>query len=364
MIFKTKQPILLSSLQLASGLAKSNSQTPILSNALFDLKKDKLTIKATDLNFGVEIVVDGEGGGEEEINIAVPVGQLLEYVQTLSSQEIEIEFNEKKIVVKQGLSRANIPAIDAKEFPRFSPEKMEEGIELDMGELNGAIRKSSISIAEDDGRPLLAGLLLRAKEGKIQIVGTDGYRMGLSEISFSGQWPQDVLIPAKALVGLLKGEEKGKVVMGVDKKNNQLWIKLNNKTIVGRLLQGDFPDFNKIMASTFSTKIKIDREMLLKGVQQVAVFARQNANVINIEIGDRISLSAQATYAGSGNAEIDAQINGEPVSIAFNFRYLKDYLSIIGEGDVEIGINGSFAPVRFLSGSAVGFTHIIMPVKI
>ncbi len=131
-----------------------------------------------------------------------------------------------------------------------------------------------------------------------------------------------------------------------------------------RLLQGDYPPFEKIIPTTHTTRIEVGKEAFLQGVQQMAVFARQNANTVTMEVEKSLKLATQASYIGSGSTEAEAKVEGEPMKVAFNYRYLRDYLAAVEDGLVTIILNGPLAPVKLLSAGATHFLHIIMPVKV
>ena len=197
----------------------------------------------------------------------------------------------------------------------------------------------------------------------MQLVGTDGYRLGLEIVEMSGDWGDSVVIPAKNLMSLLKAVDGNSVEIGIDKKSGQVWAGNSSFFACQRLLQGDFPDFERILPSSFLTSVDVARDDFLKAVQQLSGFASHNSNIIYLNIDKGISFSTKDGQMGSGSVEIDARVEGDPVSIAFNYRYLREYLSVIGDGEVNIIFNGSLAPVRFIAKSSPQFLHIIMPVK-
>mgnify|MGYP000941013132 CR=1 FL=1 len=358
------QTDLVKALQAAVTLTKANAQLPVLSNALLSFQKDKATLKATDLSSGIslDLTINGEGEGK----ILVPVAQFLEYVQTLSSGEVGIVIGKNSLKVSQEGSSATFPQIDASEFPDFSPEKVKRVIRVKSDIFLDALKKAMVAVAIDDSRPTLTGILFRMQpeEKRLQVVGTDGYRLSVCSVSFEGDWEKDMVIPAKQLASLVRGEGGDVVEMGFDGSNNQAWLQSGDRTMVVRLLQGEFPNFSKIIPQTSTTEVAIDREVLLQGVQQTSVFARQNANIVKMDVAKEITLSTQDGISGSSRVVLDAKIEGEPLLVAFNYRYLREYLAAMGKGDVLFSFNGSEAPVKLIPSNEPAFLHIIMPVKL
>ncbi|MGI5828388.1 MAG: DNA polymerase III subunit beta [Patescibacteria group bacterium] len=363
MEIQVSQPQLLKALHTVTGLARPNMQLPVLSNVLLDVGGGSMILKATDLNSGVSQRIDVIGDGSTKM--LVSAAQFFEYVQTLLPEPLAISNKAGSLVIEQGGSRASLPLAEADEYPDFSPDQTSKGAEMEATPLLESIKKSMVAVAEDDGRPILTGLLFKRdkKGGLLNIVGTDGYRLSVCAVKYKGEWERDLLVPAKSLNSLLKGVETESVEVGFDSKNNQVWLRAGERSIVLRLLEGDFPDFGRIIPVNHATEVVVDRDAFARAVQQSAVFARQNANVVRIGIEKTLCLSAQGGYIGSSSVEVDAKISGEGLSAAFNYRYLREYLAVLGDGDVSIAFNGPLAPVKFVANSDPTFTHIIMPVK-
>jgi DNA polymerase-3 subunit beta len=346
------------------GLTRSNLQLPILNSALFELKSKKMTIKATDLNAGICIDLNVENN--EDGKFLLPVAQLLEYIQTLPSGNLRLVVDKSKITIQIKGSSAELSLSDSTEYPEFPFSIGDSGVEVEAEKLNTGLKKVAIAITEDNSRPILGGFLFKVvgEEKKIQIVGTDGYRLSLIGIPYTGDWSEDFLVGAKSLMTILKGFEGKEVVFGIDKKNNQIWLKSGECRAVIRLLSGNFPEYSRIIPSDCSTKIVFSKDELYQAIQQTAVFARQNANIVKLGVGEKVTFSTQSGYSGSSEVEVGCKKDGDDLVVGFNYRYLKEYLSIVGDGEISLQFNGSLAPVKLSSDIDKEFTHIIMPVKL
>lgn len=361
MKIKIEKKLIAQALQDTTILTKGNISLPILANVFIESSGKGVVLKSTDLSSGITFFCEAEVIEEGEMCISGV--NFSEYINTLENGEILLQSNKEELLVEQKGSRAKFGLVSSSEYPNFLPELKKNIIEVDSRELGLAIKKSVISVSIDDSRPVLTGLLFKKKkEGEMMLVGTDGYRLSISGFKYKGEWNRDVLVPAKPLNMLFK--EEGMVKIGYDEKGSQIVIEGESKSILIRVIQGDYPNFVKIIPENENTIIRVAYEDLLRGVLQTAVFARQNANIVRFEVKKKLKLSTQTGYVGSGEAEIEAKITGEEVLTAFNFRYLKEFLASQKGEEIEIFMNGPLSPVKLTIDNDRDFLHIIMPVKI
>jgi len=363
MKIKISKNELIEPLTVATGLCRKASAMPALSSVLFLMKEEGLEIKATDLNSAMSQVIGAELVEGKEGSFGVNGALLLEYLQNLEPGEISLTLKGEWVMIEQGGSKAKIPLVKTDEYPDFEINERNLGVKIKTEDLNQAVKRALISVSSDESRPILEGIYFKKKKERVLVVGTDGYRLSVSEIDYQGEWSEDVLISAKSVAELIKGMKDEWIELGVDKKNNQVIVKNSKRRLGFRLIIGDYPNFEKIIPEGGLTKVEIDKDSFSSMVAQVSVFARQNANIIKMDIGKKMKLSTQSGYSGIGEVVGDCAIKGEEVSIAFNYRYLKEWLTLVKEGEVRMVINGSLSPVKFYS-SESDFCHIIMPVKI
>jgi DNA polymerase-3 subunit beta len=358
---KVAQGDLLNAIVQVSRVIKIQAQLPILSCVVFEYGDNLLVVSGTDMQAGMRSEVRCKCSGKGKI--ALVMSQFLEFFQNLSKQECTLDVSEDKVVVKQGQSRAVFALTPIVDYPDVVFEESKKNIEVDGEAFSEALKKAGFAVAQEDSRPVLTGLLMQQVKEKLRLVGTDGYRLSVVEIDANEELGRDMLVPTKILKSVLKGFDSEKIKLGFDGANSQVWFKGKENFVFIRLLQGDFPDYGKIMPKSFQTKIIVRKEDLLQAVKQLAVFAKMNANIINWSVGKNLELATQAQSGGEGAVSVDVEFEGEEVKLAFNFRYLLDYLQVINGEDIEVQLNGPLAPVLFRSKEDEGFEHVIMPVK-
>lgn len=364
MIIKTQQKDLINALILTSGFAKNNSQLPILNNVFIKIDKKVMEIQATDLIAATKVRIGVIG--EDSLEFLIQANNLLEYLQALNSGEVTMDIAEDKLTVSQIGSKAKFPLIKAGDFPQIKLNQKLVGIKVIGEEFLNAIRWASIAVSIEDNRPALTGLLFQKKDNGngLMIVGSDGYRLSVADIRFKGDFDGSVLIPCKSLLSIAKEIGNTEVEIFIDRKTNQAYFSASNILVAIRLISEEFPNFKKILPETFQTSVEVEYGDLSSVIKQVSIFARQNANIIKLEIAEKIKISSQEGYAGSGYGELDCKFEGEKLGLGFNFRYLQDYLRSINDGLIKIGFNGQLAPVKLTSEQKPSYIHVIMPVKL
>jgi DNA polymerase-3 subunit beta len=222
--------------------------------------------------------------------------------------------------------------------------------------------------ATDEGRPLLTGVKLVKKDGGITVIATDGYRLSLKKLDLPIEGDLDIVIPARALSEVVKisSEEKeaGSVTM-VQNEDGQLVFVVGDNEIHTRAIAGDYPNIEKIIPKTHNTRVLMDSVGLTRAVKSAAVFARDNANILRLHIENQsVTVSANTPQVGENHVEMEAKVDGEGGDIAFNSRFLLEFLNgFIGE-EVLFEMTGSLNPGVFRKPKDESYLHIVMPVRV
>jgi len=357
-------------LAMVSRSVASKPQVPVLANILFRGTKNGLELSATNLETGVRLIVAGKV--DEGFEMTIPSRQLTEFVAGMPSGQVELELNEGKMKIKGSKFRAELSGISASEFPVIPVAAGDAEVTVGKKEWVESLEKVVFAAATDEGRPVLTGVLIEASEEGLVCVATDGYRMSKVEVKpqAASHKPQaqKLIIPARAVAELLRlcGESEAKEIkVWVTREANQVIFKVGDIELVSRLIEGNFPDYNKIIPQNSSTSVIADREELVRGVKLASVFARESANIIKFNVQDAlINISANSPQLGSDEGEVEAKITGDNIEIAFNFRYVMDFLNNVDSSEVEFNSSGPLAPGVWKGVGKEMFLHVIMPVRI
>jgi DNA polymerase-3 subunit beta len=224
------------------------------------------------------------------------------------------------------------------------------------------------SAASDEGRPILTGIKIKEDGEETLLAATDGYRLSTKKIVLPLKKFVDAVIPARTLSEVLKiaNEEKEEKTVYVGKTpDGQVGFMVGDTTIFTRLLDGEYPNFDRIIPKTFTTRVLIDKEPFARAVRSAAIFAKDNANIVRVVLDkQKIVVSANAPQVGENKVELDAKIDGDGGEIAFNSRFLVEFLANLAESEFVFEMTGALNPGVFKLVKDESFLHIIMPVRV
>ncbi len=374
MKLKLLQEDLNKNLSITSRFVASRPQLPILANILFSAEKNnKLFLTATNLEIGI---CCGLGAKVETTGkLAIPAKEISEFVSYLSVGKLTLESKKKtqiKIISPSGESL--FTGMDPAEFPKIPSINEDEAVSLPMKGMIEAVNQVGFAVAGDDTRPVLGAINWQFTTSGYRMVATDGYRLSLKNVSGvkikvnAKNGKTTFLIPARSLaeiVRLAAGQDKIKV--GLTKDGNQVIFLLPDLQLTSRLIEGEFPDYEKIIPSQTKTKVVLEKEEFLQAVKIASVFARESANVVKFSLKDnRMTISANAPSVGENKTEVGAKIDGPKLEIAFNFRFILDFLNAVPveEGEINLEFTESLTPGLFKIPSDSSWLHLIMPVRV
>ena len=303
----------------------------------------------------------------KEGGVCVPAKLFLDFVSTLPQEPVEISLEDGGVSISCGGSSAVIPTVGREEFPPVSLVSGEKK-NIEEGQLLDAISSVVFSAATDDSRPLLTGVCVVPSGDETTFVATDGYRLSVSKINGTFSFEEKRIIPARALSELVRicGEEKEK--HGIDlfeTEEKQIAFRVGDTTLVTRPIDGEYPNYEKIIPKTHSTSAVVQKETLMRAVKSAAIFAKDNANIVKLHLDETgITASANTPSVGKNTVLVPVSISGEGGDIAFNSRFLLDFFSHVDSDEVTFEMTGSLNPGVFRTKESEGFLHIIMPVRV
>ncbi|MBU1110553.1 DNA polymerase III subunit beta [Patescibacteria group bacterium] len=363
-----QQKKLAKALGQVAKLVPSRSELPILSNVFLSASKGFLTLQTTDLQLSVSAQVPAEV--EEDGEITVPAGAVQSFVSSLSADKINLALEKNQLGVRTDKVAANFVTIPAIDYPSFPEMQNEPIFVFNTEELARLIRKICFSAATDAARPVLTGVYLEVKDKQISFVSTDGFRLSRAKstpIRLSKE-QKPIIIPASAfseVEKLLSGAGEEEVNVYLTKDANQIIFDLGSVKLASRLLEAEYPDYNKILPESFEFKTVIDRAGFAQAVRTVAVFAQRDAQTIYLTFeNNSVAIEAQSSEIGEAREEIAVQIEGEKLKCAFNVGFLIDALESIDGDELVFEAKDSLSPTRWTSPSDKSFFHIIMPIRI
>jgi len=366
---------------LAKGLSTvgravaTRSTLPVLSNILLSTDESRLKLSATNLEVGINCWIGAQV--EQEGATTIPARLLADFVNSLPEDRIDLELinRTQTLNLKCGRYEANIKGIDAQEFPIILVPDEDHRIDLAPELLRDMVDQVAFAAATDESRPVLTGVLAELNQDSLTFAAADGYRLSVRSIELENgpENPSKVIIPARALQELrrVSGDTDEAIGMLVSPNRSQVFFHLTDVDLVSQLVEGTFPDYRQIIPSSHSTKTTLNTAEFLKAVRMAFIFARDAANVVRVQVvpggesgGGRVIVSATSSEHGDNVSELDAVVDGVPIEIAFNARYMIDALNVVDTAQVLLETRDPSAPgvIRTVGGG--DYVHIIMPMHI
>jgi len=371
-----KQQQLAHCLSMASRAVSPRSTLPVLSNILIKTDEGRLRISATNLELGITCWIGARI--ESEGAITVPARTFTDLVSTLPSDKVILTLDNSTLTlnVKCGTSETNIKGIDAEEFPPIPVPNLDEGVPLNVTNFKEMVSQVAFSASTDEARPVLTGVLLKLDGDNITMAATDGFRISIREDSITNPVPQPIeaIIPARALAELARiiGSSDETLIMTFPPDRGQVIFHIDDLELASQLIEGSFPNYSAIIPQSFKTHTLLSTNGLLKACKQAEIIAREGTNVAKLNIIPEtdeaspgiLEISAQSEQTGTSEVLVDASVDGVPLLVAFNVRFLREVLEVIKSDNVWLETNAANTPGLLHPQGDEHFKHIIMPMHI
>ncbi|MGI6376682.1 MAG: DNA polymerase III subunit beta [Anaerolineae bacterium] len=365
---------------LARGLAvvgravAARSTLPVLGNIMLATDEGRLKLSATNLEIGINCRVGAKV--EQEGAITIPARLLQDFVNSLPAERIDLELiaRTQTLNLKCGRYEANIRGIDAQDFPAVGMPDEDGTIICDADDLRVVIDRVAFAAATDESRPVLTGVLAELATDRLTFAAADSYRLSVASAPLrqGPANPINIIIPARALQELRRISTEGDTIeMRVAPNHSQVFFHFDDIDLVSQLIEGTFPNYRQIIPTASNTKTIVDTAEFLQAARMAAIFARDAANIARLNIvpgGDGASsqmiVSATSSEQGDNVSELDVQVEGAPIEIAFNARYLVDALNVITSAQVQLETRDPSSPGVLKPVGDPDFVHIVMPMHI
>ncbi len=362
-------------LGIVSRAVSPRSTLPVLANVLVATDEGRLRLSATNLELGITTWIGAKI--EEEGSTTVPARTFADLVNTLPNGQVDMDLSVRtqNLNVRSDGSNTDIKCIDAQEFPPMPVLDLDGSLELNMQEMKEMIQQVVFTASSDDARPVLTGILVIVEEDKITMAAADGFRLSVrtAKLSSPVDKPFKAIIPARALSELARiaGDSDETVQMAMPPGRNQVVFRLKDVELTTQLIEGAFPEYEQIIPNGHKTRTVIATDAFLKACKQAEIFAREGSHIasLNITPGDElqpgtVEISAQSEETGSSETLVDATIEGDPVLIAFNVRFLREVLDVIKTPNISLETSASTSPGLIRPMGDDDFLHVIMPMHL
>lgn len=365
MKFTILQQDLLPSLQAVARSVGVRSTLPVLDNILLSLEDKRLKIAATNLEIGVikYINVEEQAPG----GITVPAKTLVELIAGLGQDRVSLETEGEVLAIQSGKLKASINGIPASEFPAI-PLSSDNGVSFPK-EAFMASSQILFASAIDEGRPVLTGILTEVAGGKLDFVATDGFRLAHrqldlpdSKVRFSSLIPRRTF---EEVLRIIAEEEIKELNIAASGGQNQVIFNLGSAIVSSRLIEGKFPAWGKIIPQKIVTRAIVEKEEVLKAIKLAAIFGRGESNIVVFTTKKGLlKLESRAKEIGNQENEVEGEIEGEELQIAFNTKFILDAISNSPSSQIMMEFSGPLSAALIKPIGIEGLEYIVMPVRL
>ena len=369
MRFTCKTSVLAKAVQTAKKAISSNPSTPIFSGIHLIASTNQLEIQAMDLNMAIGCQI--EANVAENGNIVIPAKYFSDLLATLQSEEVNIYKNtdESTVTIESGKANFQIVLMDENDYPAFPSVDGEEKLIISDEVMKDLIKKTIYARSTDETRPLFTGILFEKKGSNVTFVGTNTHRLAIKTVEVENSEEKDfsMIIPGRLLtevVNNLNSDLPQSVVISLH--NRQIIIKIGKTTIVSSLVEGEFPDYRRVIPPKFEIKTKVNIKELEGAVKRVSLFSADgDYSIVKISVkAAEIIVNSSSNDVGKGRESVSCVTEGASLNVAFNARYILDILKNIDAEEATIELNNSLSPVCIKPVSEEDYLYIVTPVRV
>ena len=371
MHFRIPQPEFARLLQAVQGVVERKSTMRILECVLLEAESRSLQVVATDLDVGVRQRREAEV--LEPGSVCLPARKLNEIVRLLSPQTVEVRSKEAgRVELRCGASIFRIVGLGREEFPSLPQVGEDALVKLPRQALGEMIDRVFFAITNDDSRYALNGCLLSVRKGAVRMVSSDGHRLAFVERVMEGADPSpkaiEVIVPKKTIGELARlcSEEQGETV-DFAHKDNQVLFRCGERALISRLLEGQFPNYERVIPKENENVFEVDAVRLGEAVRRVALLASEHSRAVRLAVAPgKVEISASSPEQGEAREVLDVAYKGPAIHVGFNARYMLDFIEAAGSEQISVALRDKDTQglLRPVGRKEEDYRYVVMPMRL
>ena len=367
MKFVVSRDALLRPLQLVAGVVERRQTLPVLSNLCLTVEGDRLSLAGTDLEVQLVAELALEGPAASDGEITLPARKLMDIWRALpEGARVEFGLAEQRAVLRSGRSRFQLSTLPASEFPALDEGAAESGFTLSQGQLRHLIQRTSFSMAQQDVRYFLNGMLLEVAPEHVRTVSTDGHRLAMCTVRPGSEGTErQVIVPRKGVLELARLLADGDEAVSVELGSNHLRASVGGFRFTTKLVDGKFPDYEKVVPRGGNREVLADRQTLREAFQRTAILSNEKYRGVRILLAED-SLTVQANNPEQEEAEevVPVDFGGDPLEIGFNVSYLLDVLGVLESEQVRVTVSDANSSALLEDATGGDCLYVVMPMRL
>ncbi|NRB67389.1 MAG: DNA polymerase III subunit beta [Vibrio sp.] len=366
MKFSIERNHLLKPLQQVSGALGGRPTLPILGNLLLKVEDNMLSMTATDLEVELISRVALEGDFEAG-SVTVPSRKFLDICRGLPDDSvITFVLEGDRVQVRSGRSRFSLSTLPANDFPNIEDWQSEVEVSLTQGELRGLIEKTQFSMANQDVRYYLNGMLFEIDGTILRSVATDGHRMAVSQVQLGADFAQQqIIVPRKGVLELVKLLDAPEQPVTLQIGSSNVRAEVNNFVFTSKLVDGRFPDYRRVMPQTTTKTLEAECDELRQAFSRAAILSNEKFRGVRVNLADtEMRITANNPEQEEAEEMLDVSFEGEPIEIGFNVSYVLDVLNTLRCDKVRVSMSDANASAMIENVDDDGAMYVVMPIRL
>jgi len=368
LLVQATRDALLKTLSTVVGIVERRHTLPILANVLITKQGQQVSFMATDMEMQIRTQADF-GVGEEQVATTVAARKLLDILRALPElEEVQLRLQDQKLVVQTSRSRFVLQTMEANDFPTLStPESWEVNLSIAQNDLKNLLNTVYFAMAQQDIRYYLNGMLFVYEPGWLRTVATDGHRLAHNATPIEGVEQQgEVIVPRKTALEIQRLLNDEEDLIEISVANGQMRYRFSDIEVITKIVDGKFPDYNRVIPQNYSRHFNIERERLQGGLQRVAILTSDKFKGIRVQLEQQqMKISATNTEQEEAREELEVDYSFEPLDVGFNVNYLLDVLNNVRTDEVRWSIQpDANASVLITLPDNDAFKYVVMPMRI
>ena len=365
MKFSASRETILKPLHAVIGVVERRQTMPILSNVLLTVSDNKLTMTATDLE--VELRAEAEVEASSTGEITIPGRKLHDIFRALPDDvQVDFALSGDRVTIKAGRSRFTLSTLRAADFPMVEEVAAQQTLRLARQELRHLLEQTQFSMAQQDVRYYLNGLLFETEGKTLRSVATDGHRLALAELEMAepAQRNEQIIVPRKGVLELqrlLDGDGEVELTLGA----NHVQAQVDSIRFTSKLIDGKFPDYGRVVPAEPPNIVKADRKLLRHALQRAAILSNEKYRGVRLALAENnVTIQANNPEQEEAEESVEVEYSGEVMEIGFNVTYLLEALSAVSEEQVEVGLGDTNSSCVIRAPGSVNNKFVVMPMRL
>ena len=367
MKLSTRRDALFGQLQTVTRAASTRSAVQALSGVQVAAQGDGIELRATDMEIGLRVPLDGEVVREGAV--VLPARLLVDVVRALPGDEVSLELrpSEQDVEIVAGPATFHIRTLRLEDFPPFPEPEQDGRVQVPGGAFVETVVKVARSASRDETRPVLTGILVSANGDELRMVATDSYRLSVKETKLEAalEGSFEANVPARALQELTRiVQQADDEALSVAVRTNQVIFEAGGVVLSSRLIDGQFPNYRQLLPDAYEHELQLAGAEITEVVRRISLLAQKNAPLRLAFTEGELTVSARTPDVGEASESLPVPFQGEPLEIGFNPEFLRDGLEALESADVLLKLISPLRPGLIQAADGSGFVYLLMPIRL